>query len=101
MLAAIVIKMPPGLEEIGPEYLANRRAELPGMMELLQRSDFKRLAVLGHDLKGTGASYGFPDLTRLGSAIEHSAHEADMGALGVQLAELGEYLGQIELCAEV
>jgi PAS domain S-box-containing protein len=101
LLAAIVIKMPPGLEEIGPEYLAHRRAELPGMMELLQSSDFKTLAVLGHDLKGTGASYGFPDLTRLGSAIEHSAHEADMGALGVQLAELGEYLGQIELCAEV
>jgi|GEM_PF-2895482 len=43
------------------------------MMELLAASDFERLLVLGHSLKGSGGSFGFPELTRFGAALERSA----------------------------
>jgi hypothetical protein len=72
----IGIEMPPGLEEAVPGYLAARQEGLPEMMALLATSGFERLAILAHDIKGTGGSYGFPVLTRMGAVTEQSAkHE--------------------------
>jgi PAS domain S-box-containing protein len=91
----IRIDVPPGLEEIVPGYLAARRKELPEMMALLADSGYERLAFLAHDLKGTGGSYGFPELTRMGAVLEHAARQMDAGALNVHLSELKAYLGQV------
>jgi PAS domain S-box-containing protein len=99
-LQPIMIEIPPGLEAIVPDYLAARRKELPGIIELLAVSDFKSLAVLGHNLKGTGASYGFSELTRIGAALENSARHTDREASSMQLIELTGYLSQVELIAK-
>jgi CheY-like chemotaxis protein len=98
---SIRIEMPSGLEEIVPGYLAARREELPAMMNLLAASDFERLAVLGHNIKGTGGSYGFPELTRMGAALENSAKQLDPESLRIQLTELSDYLGHVQLFAQV
>jgi PAS domain S-box-containing protein len=95
----IGVEMPVGLEGIVPGYLAARRRELPEMMALLADSGFARLAFLGHDLKGTGSPYGFPTLTRIGAALEQSARQMDSGALSIQLTELEDYLGRVQLSA--
>jgi CheY-like chemotaxis protein/HPt (histidine-containing phosphotransfer) domain-containing protein len=96
----IRIEMPAGLEEIVPGYLAARREELPEMMSLLAACDFKRLVVLGHNIKGTGGSYGFPELTRMGAALENSAKQTNPESLRIQLAELSDYLGLVQLFAQ-
>jgi PAS domain S-box-containing protein len=90
------IPTPLGIKQLIPGYLAARREELPQMIEMLAVSDFRSLATLGHNLKGSGASYGFPDLTRIGIALENSAKQMEPLGLGTQLAELREYLGQAE-----
>ena len=97
----IGIEMPTGLEEIVPGYLAARRDELPEMMNLLAASDFKRLAAMAHNIKGTGGSYGFPELTRMGATLESSAKQTDSEAVRIQLAELTGYLGQVQLLPQV
>ena len=88
-----------GLEEIVPGYLATRREEIAEMIALLSASRFDRLASLSHDLKGSGASYGFPELTQIGSALEHSAKQMDTTALSLQLTELNNYVGRVQLFA--
>jgi HPt (histidine-containing phosphotransfer) domain-containing protein len=93
--------MPAGLEEIVPGYLAARREELPEMMALLAADGFERLAGMAHNIKGTGGAYGFPELTRMGGGLEHSAKRADLGILSLQLDELKEYLGKVQLFAKV
>jgi len=70
------------------------------MIGLLDASDFAPLVVLSHNLKGTGTGYGFPDLTRLGGALEQSAKKADGGSLRTQIAELGNYLDRVQLLAK-
>jgi PAS domain S-box-containing protein len=100
-LQPIRIEMPAGLEEIVPGYLRARREELPEMTELLAASGFARLAVLAHNMKGTGSSYGFPEITRIGRALEQSAKQTDPEGLQTQLSELKDYLGQVELFAKV
>jgi signal transduction histidine kinase/HPt (histidine-containing phosphotransfer) domain-containing protein len=86
------IPMPAGVEELVPSYLARRRQEVPEMLELLAHSDFARLASLGHDLKGSGGGYGFPELTRLGAALEEFANQKDGPACGTKMTELVDYL---------
>jgi HPt (histidine-containing phosphotransfer) domain-containing protein len=89
------IEIPPGLEDIVPGYLANRRKEVPEMFEFLATSDFVRLARLGHNLKGTGGSYGFPELTRIGESVERLAKQKNGGALSSQMIELRNYLDHV------
>ncbi len=85
----------PDLAQMVPGYLANRREDLREMPALLAASDFERLAVLGHNIKGSGGAYGFPEISRIGAALEHSAKRADAQGAGAQLAELEDYLSRI------
>jgi CheY-like chemotaxis protein/HPt (histidine-containing phosphotransfer) domain-containing protein len=93
------IKIPPGLEDIVPGYIASRQKEVPEMFALLATSDFARLATLGYNLKGTGGSYGFPELTRMGETVERLAKQKDGEALGSQMIELRNYLDHVQLIA--
>lgn len=62
------------------------------MMSLLSASDFERLRVLSHSLKGSGSSFGFAELTRLGGELERHAESRDGAAFAQQLATLKHYL---------
>ncbi len=97
----VEIQMPAGLENIVPRYLASRRNEVPEMMAMLAASSFDRIAAIAHNMKGTGTSYGFPALTRMGGALERSAKQRDAGALDAQLAELNDYLGRVVLLGKL
>jgi HPt (histidine-containing phosphotransfer) domain-containing protein len=97
---ALSIEMPAGFEDIVPGYLANRKREVLEMAELLAASDFERLSSLAHNLKGSARGYGFPDLVRLGAALEESADRKDGGALRGQMTELGNYLDRVHLVAK-
>ena len=96
----ILIEPPPGLEKIVPGYLSARREDVPKMMALLAASDFPSLAVLGHNLKGNGASYGFPELTRIGNELMQSAARQDRIALGDEIAEMACYLGRVRVVSK-
>jgi HPt (histidine-containing phosphotransfer) domain-containing protein len=93
----IKIQVPSGIEELVPTYLAARKHELAGLNDALQSSNFEHIRALAHNLKGTGSSYGFEELTKLGGVIEASASQQDAPAVRKALAELQEYLNHVEL----
>jgi HPt (histidine-containing phosphotransfer) domain-containing protein len=93
----ITIDMPPGLESILPDYLAWRREEVPQLIALLAASDFERLAKLSHNIKGTGTSYGFVDLSRIGADLELAAKQRDIDAASAQLMQLNHYLEHVQV----
>lgn len=80
------------VEELVPEYLAARKNEVSQMRELLASSDFERLRVLSHSLKGSGGSFGFAELTRFGETLERYACAADQEAFSAELSRLNHYL---------
>jgi len=93
----ILIEAPPEVEELVPEYLAERKTEVAVFRKLLEKSDFDAIRILAHNLKGNGRSFGFPELTDIGAAMETSAREASGTALTRQLEELAGYLGRVQL----
>ncbi len=88
------------VQELAPGYLAARKQEVPHMMELLGARDFGRLEILGHSLKGSGGSFGFPELTRFGASLERYAKQADSVCFSEELARLKEYLRDLEVPAD-
>lgn len=80
------------LKEIAHEYLGARELELPRMAERLAAGDFESLRALGHNLKGGGGCFGFPELTRIGMELESYAEASDAVSCGRQLNLLKEHL---------
>ncbi len=95
------IGIPPGMEEIVPGYLEARRKEVPEMFASLADSDFVRLAALGHNMKGSGAMYGFPQLTAMGAALEQAAKINNKEELGNQLTSLEAFLEKLQPLAVI
>ena len=94
----ILVEMPEGLEELVPDYLSSRREEVPDLLRMLSLSDYDRIRVAAHNLKGTGSAYGFPPVTEIGAAMEGSAKEANADSLSGQIKSLAEYLERVRLC---
>jgi HPt (histidine-containing phosphotransfer) domain-containing protein len=83
----------PGLTELCAGYLDRRRAELSTLERWLKEGDFAALRKAGHNLKGTGAAYGFGELTTIGRALEAAAKEADATAVEDLLTQFDSYIG--------
>jgi HPt (histidine-containing phosphotransfer) domain-containing protein len=58
-------------------FLVHRARETATAREALDRGDLAWLATLGHNLHGSGRSFGFPPLSVLGAQIEAAATAGD------------------------
>ncbi len=91
------ISAPEGLEEIAPGYLTSRIDELPQLLQLAAASDFEALRNRGHDLKGSGGSFGFDEITRIGAEIEQFAKQRKAAEISHELQQLGLYLNRVRI----
>jgi DNA-binding response OmpR family regulator len=89
------VDVPEGLDELADEYLQARRQELPEFAQSLHRQDFERLRVMGHNLAGSGASYGFAPLSRFGKALEDAARARDLATIESQVSAIHDYLDRV------
>ena len=80
------------LAALRPDYLAARRRDLIMLRQLLAQQDWNEIRRIGHRMKGTGATYGFAEVSRLGDAIEIAAQSFDAGAMHTLLDRLDAVL---------
>lgn len=86
------ITIPDGFEALSRNYIASRRKEVSRMLEFPSGQGLTELRVFGHNMKGTAVSFGFPELTRLGAAIEEAAKTSDASQLADHLRKVNEYV---------
>ena len=96
----IVIYADPDLVDIIPWFLERKSEDARVMSEALDRGDYDTIGVVGHIMKGAGGSYGFDDLTDIGSAIEQGAIGRDAADIPRQLTRLLDYLERVEVAYE-
>jgi HPt (histidine-containing phosphotransfer) domain-containing protein len=65
------------IRRLAPQYLENRRRELDEIRGALDRGDFERLGRIGHRLRGNAKTYGFAELSELGTRLESAAEQRD------------------------
>ena len=82
----------PDTAPLAPTFLQNRREDVETMRALIEAAEFGRVQSIGHKMKGTGTSYGFPIISRIGAQIELAAHQNDAATLERLVKDLEEYL---------
>jgi CheY-like chemotaxis protein len=95
--AKIRITPPEGIESLVPSYLVSVRRDLDSMLAAINAKDCKIAVTLGHQLKGAGRGYGFPEITRSGATIESAAIAGDEETIRSQILLLAAYLDRVEV----
>ncbi len=79
-----------------PKFFANRRNDVHVIRDALARKDLRSIATLAHNMRGTGASYGFPELSALGDALQEAGKRGDGEAIERLVVELEGLLDELE-----
>ncbi|MDQ3263440.1 MAG: response regulator [Myxococcota bacterium] len=80
-----------------PAFLKNRRQDVITMLDSLAWGEFETVKRLGHSMRGSGASFGFQNITDIGAALEQAAESADDDASRKWVSELSICLDRAEL----
>ena len=92
---ALTVHIDPGLEEIVPGFLENRRRDVQTLEAALQQNNLAQIHIIGHRMKGDGGGYGFNAISMLGAALEQAAARADRVAIQRHTAELLDFLARV------
>jgi signal transduction histidine kinase/CheY-like chemotaxis protein len=87
-----VVEVESWLKPVIPAYLEKRRADVLKLKAALEQGDYDTVRTLGHQMAGSGASYGFAKITEIGGALEESALAGDAPRMCNGIAELERFL---------
>ncbi len=93
----IVVHVDSILEDMIPEYLEHRKAEIPIIQGALEQNDYTALREIGHDIEGTGGAFGFDGYAELGRALRLAASEEDNSEIEKIADQMETYLGRVEV----
>lgn len=79
-----------------PAYLAARRDDCQRLETAIADRDHATIRDLGHRLAGSGASYGFPAISAVGSRLEAAAKLRDLASATRALRALATVLERAE-----
>jgi len=77
-----------------PGYLAGRVEDVEALRAAHACGDYAEVAAIGHDLRGTGTSYGQAWISAIGEGLEEAARTGDEAAVGRLVHELSEGLAR-------
>jgi len=80
------------LAPIIPGYLEKCRGDVEKLRNAVERQDYATVRLVGHQIAGTGASFGFERLSELGSELEGLAESGEPARLSAGIEELARYL---------
>ena len=78
-----------------PDYLANRRADVRSLRIALAAEDFATVTTLGHRMKGSGASFGLPRVSKLGQRLEDAGQHENEGKARKATEELDRLIDSL------
>lgn len=93
----ITVAVAKDVEDLIPDFMKNRAAELELLRSALSSSDFERMGWIGHRMVGVGGPYGFEKVTTLGRQIKDSAHAGDHAELTSRIDEYADYLARVRI----
>ncbi len=96
----IVVKVDPEIADLIPGFLNNRKKDIKEMESCLEVGNFEQIERLGHSMKGSGAGYGFEDITEIGRLIEIAGKEKDIEGIKKGIEDLRDYLDRVDIVNE-
>ena len=91
------ISVEPWLKAIIPGYLEKRRKDVATLQSAVAQGDYGTVRTMGHQMSGTGTSYGFEQITQIGKQLEEAAVESDPARIQQGIERLDAYLRNVEV----
>jgi HPt (histidine-containing phosphotransfer) domain-containing protein len=91
----IVVTVDAALADLVPTFLANGRAHARTLRAAAAAGDLGAARSVGHNLSGSGSSYGFDRVSEFGREIERTAGGEDTRALSELAQQLEDYLARV------
>lgn len=82
----------PEVAALVPKYLASQSRQIDQARSQLAQHDFDSIRRFGHNLKGTGRGYGFPEMENLGGELERAAQETSAASIADSLEALRRFV---------
>ena len=74
------------------KYLRRRRMDLDMLGRALADEDFAAIQLSGHRLYGSGAAYGFQQITAIGEGLEKAAAARQVNAIQALIDDLEKFI---------
>jgi signal transduction histidine kinase/DNA-binding response OmpR family regulator len=95
--AKVNIAVDPELTAIVPKFLNSVRRNSGAIEAALTHGDFDTIRSLGHNMKGTGTSFGLPQISEIGDELENAAKQHDPGPVRKAIANLSQFLDSVDV----
>ncbi len=96
----IVVRIEADLEDLIPGYLDNRHEDVNRISNALTDNAYEEIRSIAHSFKGSGAAYGFDQISLIGEEMENAALNGEKDRIGDLNASLEGYLKQVEVVFE-
>lgn len=93
----IPVKVDPTLKPMIPMFLEKRQEDLLELKAAFKANDYNKINLIGHRLKGKGAGYGFPGISKVGDALAHAVSIKDVFSIREAIEEFQNYLKRIDI----
>lgn len=94
-LSTAAEELDPGIRALLPNYIRRRESDMEAIERLFKRKDYAEIAVLAHNMRGSGAAYGYPRISELGGQIEKAVEANNVENLTSLIDELSAYVKQM------
>ena len=95
--ALILVEIDQELRPVVPEYLKKRLGDCAEIDRLLAAGGMESIQLLGHQIKGSGGSFGFDELSAIGEELERAAQAADREGIMSLVGRMEEYLKRVSV----
>jgi len=90
-----VVHIDPDIAALVPRFLNNRRKDTLEINRLLAEGNIEAIRIIGHSMAGSAGGYGFPEIGKIGKAIENAARDTDHRKIKECTAQLSAYLSTV------
>jgi len=90
------INIDPEIRDILPMFIASRWQDVASLQDAMAHEDPSLVCKIGHQLKGSGSSFGFPMISTIGKRLEQAASAGNWQKISHSIDRLINYLVQLE-----
>jgi len=78
--------------EILVKYIEHRKRDLEVCLTFVKNHQYNEIETIGHQIKGNGLTFGYPELSIIGKKLEEGAHSKNLEILRSTLKELSNWI---------
>jgi HPt (histidine-containing phosphotransfer) domain-containing protein len=93
----VLVRVKSEISDLVPMFLKTRVRDVTRLRECMLKYDFYTAYVIGHNLTGTAASYGFPGLTEIGRRLEMAAQLKNEAGVRESALNIENYVKDVEV----